>query len=134
MCHSYHKVEYDDTIINIELFAAGNHVSASWLRTLCIISTLVIFLQKYTIYQTVIVFVKYKNSTIWIIKININSIWSLLDPESYLGPQLELIGLNLGSLLGLVMQRFSTCGPRTTSGPRPSAWWSAGRAWYLCLF
>ena len=27
-----------------------------------------------------------------------------------------------------VVQRFSTCGPRTTSGPRHSAWWSASKA------
>ena len=25
-------------------------------------------------------------------------------------------------------QRFSTCGPRTTGGPRPSALWSASKA------
>ena len=31
-------------------------------------------------------------------------------------------------------QRFSTCGPRTTGGPRPSAWWSASKAWYFSLF
>src|SRR6218665_1897559 len=27
-----------------------------------------------------------------------------------------------------VVQRFSTCGPWTTRGPRPSAWWSASKA------
>ena len=31
-------------------------------------------------------------------------------------------------------QRFSTCGPRTTGGPRPSAWCSASKAWYFSLF
>ena len=30
--------------------------------------------------------------------------------------------------------RFSTCGPRTTGGPRQSAWWSAIKAWYFSLF
>ena len=30
-------------------------------------------------------------------------------------------------------QRFSTCGPWTTRGPWPSAWWSASRATFLFL-
>ena len=38
------------------------------------------------------------------------------------------------NLTCLLTQRFSTCGPRTTGGPRPSAWWSASKTWYLFLF
>src|SRR6218665_2970254 len=35
---------------------------------------------------------------------------------------------NLCSSLCPITQRFSTCGPLTTSGPQPCAWWSASKA------
>src|SRR6218665_287700 len=38
---------------------------------------------------------------------------------SYISPTVVLLR---------IQQRFLTCGPRTTSGLRPSAWWFAGKA------
>jgi len=39
-----------------------------------------------------------------------------------------LISLDTGTGLLPIQQRFSTCGPRTTGGPRQSAWWSSSKA------
>jgi len=31
----------------------------------------------------------------------------------------------------ILEQQFSACGPQTTGGPRTSAWWSAGKGYFL---
>ena len=57
-----------------------------------------------------------------------NASWIKSDCKTSSGRQPEF------QIFSCIRQRFSTCGPRTTGGPRPSAWWSASIAWYFSLF
>ena len=40
----------------------------------------------------------------------------------------EIFKIEVLLMVGCLPQGFSTCGPRTTGGPRPSAWGSVSKA------